>query len=65
MNPKDPNKERRPEKKTEPRHDERESPERTSAPPIEREHETYAGVIEEDERREREEEDERRERERS
>lgn len=33
----------------------RESPrERTAAPPIEREHETYAGVFEEDERREHE-----------
>lgn len=27
--------------------------ERTTAPPIEREHETYAGVFEEDERRDR------------
>jgi hypothetical protein len=33
---------------------ERESPERTAAPPIEREHETLEGILEEDERRERE-----------
>jgi hypothetical protein len=40
---------------TEPRHDkESDSPERTAATPIEREHETSAGVFEEDERRERE-----------
>lgn len=42
------------ETRTEPRPDERDSPERTTAPPIEREHETYAGIFEEDERRERE-----------
>jgi hypothetical protein len=39
------------EKKTEPQHDERESRERTVAPPIEREHETQQGVFEEDEKR--------------
>jgi hypothetical protein len=37
-----------------PRREEREAPDRGAAPPIEREHETYAGVFEEDERRERE-----------
>jgi hypothetical protein len=43
------------EPRTETRHDEeRDSPERTAATPIEREHETSAGVFEEDERRERE-----------
>ena len=37
---------------TEPRSAKREPPEeRTVAPPIEREHETYAGIFEEDERR--------------
>jgi hypothetical protein len=41
--------------RTETRHDEeRDSPERTAAPPIEREHETSAGVFDEDERRKRE-----------
>jgi hypothetical protein len=54
MNPEEPNKERSREKRTEPRHDERGSTERNPAPPIEREHETHAGVVEEDERRERE-----------
>jgi len=40
---------------TEPRSARSESPEeRTIAPPIEREHETYAGIFEEDERREHE-----------
>lgn len=57
---------RSPEPKTE-RREERDSPERAAAPPVEREHETYAGVFEEDERREekgeRPEEDERSERE--
>lgn len=39
----------------EPRSAKRESSEeRTVAPPIEREHETYAGIFEEDERREHE-----------
>jgi len=43
------------ETKTEPRSAKRESPEeRTVAPPIEREHETYAGIFEEDEGREHE-----------
>jgi hypothetical protein len=43
------------ETKTEPRPAKRESPaERTVAPPIEREHETSAGILEEDERREHE-----------
>lgn len=37
--------------KREPR-PEREQPQRTVAPPIEREHETYSGILEEDERRE-------------
>jgi hypothetical protein len=40
--------------KPDPRHEERDPPERPTAPPIEREHETYAGILEEDERRERE-----------
>jgi hypothetical protein len=41
--------------KTEPRSVKREPPEeRTVAPPIAREHETYAGIFEEDERREHE-----------
>ncbi len=45
----------------EPRPDRRADPdERPTAPPIEREHETQAGVFEEDERRERERERERR-----
>ncbi len=34
--------------------DRREERERSVAPPIEREHETYAGIFEEDERRDRE-----------
>lgn len=34
--------------------EDRDAPERGAAPPIEREHETYAGVLEEDERREKE-----------
>jgi hypothetical protein len=51
---KEPNKDRTPETKTEPRDEERGSPDRATAPPIEREHETYAGVLEEDERRKRE-----------
>jgi hypothetical protein len=38
----------------EPGRDERQPGQREAAPPIEREHETYAGVFEEDERRERE-----------
>ena len=48
------------ETRTEPRPDRRDpasrevAPEREIAPPIEREHETYAGIFEEDERRERE-----------
>jgi hypothetical protein len=41
-------------KPSEPQREERDAPERTTAPPIEREHETYAGIFEEDERRERE-----------
>ena len=40
-------------KRTDPQPTRRENPERTSAPPIEREHETYEGVFEEDEKRER------------
>ncbi len=48
------------EPRTEPRPDDREGRERAIAPPIEREHETQAGVFEEDERRERELERERR-----
>lgn len=40
------------ETRTQPARDERERQERTSALPIEREHETYAGVFDEDERRE-------------
>ncbi len=39
--------------RTEPRPDDREERERRIAPPIEREHETQAGIFEEDERRER------------
>ncbi len=39
------------EPKNEPRPEEREPRERTVAPPIEREHETQEGVIEEDEER--------------
>jgi hypothetical protein len=54
MNREDPIRDPVRETRTEPRHEERDSPERTAAPPIEREHETYAGVFEEDERRERE-----------
>lgn len=42
------------ETRTDPREEHRDAPRRESAPPIEREHETYAGVFEEDERRERE-----------
>ncbi len=42
------------ERRIDPRHDEREPGERPIAPPIEREHETQAGIFEEDERRERE-----------
>ncbi|GAO01649.1 hypothetical protein [Anaeromyxobacter sp. PSR-1] len=43
------------EARTEPRPEDRERPrERTTAPPIEREHETWQGILEEDERRERE-----------
>jgi hypothetical protein len=53
MNREDPISDRSRETRTD-RYDERDSPERTAAPPIEREHETYAGVFEEDERRERE-----------
>ena len=52
MDPKDPSRKDPKEKRTEPRHDEK-TPEH-AAPPIEREHETAAGVFEEDERRERE-----------
>ena len=40
--------------RTEPRSEERERRERVVAPPIAREHETQAGILEEDERRERE-----------
>lgn len=40
------------EPKTEPRPEEREPRERTVAPPIEREHETQQGVIEEEQQRE-------------
>jgi hypothetical protein len=36
------------------RPDEQKSSDRTAAPPIEREHETQEGILEEDERRERE-----------
>ena len=43
------------ETKNEPRSARREAPEeRNIAPPIERKHETYAGIFEEDERREHE-----------
>jgi hypothetical protein len=52
MSPRDPTREN--ETRIEPRPDERESPERTVAPPIEREHETYQGILEEDEKREHE-----------
>jgi hypothetical protein len=45
--------------RTDPREEERDAPERTATPPIEREHETYAGVFEEDERRERQDDGER------
>jgi hypothetical protein len=70
MNRQDPKNDRSRETRTEPRREERDLPERTTAPPIEREHETSAGIFEEDERRERKgeererkgEEDERRER---
>lgn len=41
------------ETKAEPKHEERESRERTVAPPIEREHETQKEALEEDERRKR------------
>lgn len=41
-------------RETDRRSDDRRSGERRSAPPIEREHETQAGVFDEDERRERE-----------
>lgn len=53
MDPKDP---KNPNRKieTDPRHDERDAPEPAAAPPIEREHETAAGVFEEDEKQERE-----------
>lgn len=54
MNREDPIRDRNRQRGTEPRDEERDSPERTAPPPIEREHETYAGVFEEDERRERE-----------
>jgi hypothetical protein len=40
--------------RTETESDRRSSSDRKVAPPIEREHETYAGIFEEDERRERE-----------
>jgi hypothetical protein len=40
--------------RTEPQPERRESTERTAAPPIEREHETYEGIFEEDEKREQE-----------
>ena len=39
------------EKKADPRPEEREPRERTAAPPIEREHETLEGVVEQDEER--------------
>jgi hypothetical protein len=39
--------------RNEPRTEEREPRERTVAPPIEREHETQEGVVEEDEQRKR------------
>jgi hypothetical protein len=56
MNREKPTSDPAPKPRTETRHDEdRDSPERTAATPIEREHETSAGVFEEDERREREE----------
>jgi hypothetical protein len=45
--------ERAGEPRNEPRTDEREPRERTVAPPVEREHETQAGVVEEDEQRKR------------
>jgi hypothetical protein len=48
------------ETRREPGRDERQPGQREAAPPIEREHETYAGVFEEEERRERERESERR-----
>jgi hypothetical protein len=51
MNPKDRDEKTR----TEPQPEHRETPERTVAPPIEREHETQQGALEEDQkRRERE-----------
>jgi hypothetical protein len=43
----------RPEEKTDPRPDEREPRERKVGPPIEREHETQQGVVEEEEQRKR------------
>jgi hypothetical protein len=46
--------ERDEQKRREPRPDEREPRPREVAPPVEREHETAAGVFEEDQRRERE-----------
>lgn len=48
------------ETRSEPQPEQRDSPERTVAPPIEREHETQEGVHEEDEKR-REDEKKRRE----
>lgn len=66
MNRKNPS-DRTREPRTDDRREEGDSPKRGAAPPIEREHETYAGVFEEDEREKdegREEKDEPRERER-
>lgn len=42
-------------KTAEPRREEQKTPERKVAPPIEREHETYEGVMEEEERERRDE----------
>lgn len=54
MNPNDPKKNADRSTRNDPTRDNREQRERTVAPPIEREHETQAGVLEEDERREKE-----------
>jgi hypothetical protein len=55
VNPNDPKKaeKEQTEKRTDPRHEQPEHADRAVAPPIEREHETCAGVLEEDEKRER------------
>lgn len=58
MNPKNPNDERSTENEPERRDETPEAPDRSAAPPaappMEREHETQAGALEEDERRKRE-----------